>query len=122
MNHLFVCSAGIARSKEAVFVAYELAEFYKIHDYEADYFGVNSGQNPNPSVFEKYNLIIAMDELNKTDLMKKFKIPEEKIKVLGIPDEHSRSESKLRKILDSVLLEKLEPIFIELAKITKKQS
>jgi len=120
MKHLLVCSAGIVRSREAVFVAYELADFYQIHDYEADYFGANSGQNPNPSVFEKYDLIIAMDELNKTDLMKKFNIPEEKIRVLGIPDEHSRSESKLRKILDDVLLRKLKPIFIELAESTKK--
>jgi len=111
MKHLFVCTGGITRSQEAVLVATKLADHYEFKDYEADYFGIDSGQKPDSEVFTKYDLIICMEESHKVDLMKKYAVPEEKIRVLDIPDEHSRSESKLKEILDKVLFEKLEPIF-----------
>ena len=115
MKHLFVCSVGVTRSPEAVFVANELASFYKISPYEADYFGLDSGVAISKDVFQNYDLVIVMEECHKKDLMEKYSVDEAKIRVLDIPDEHSRSESKLKDILDRVLLEKLQPIFKELS-------
>ncbi len=117
MEYIFVCSAGKYRSPVAAEVALGLAVKHGIREFKSDFLGINCvdfGQIEGVSRrLNKADIVFVMEQYMATKLIDYFGIPSKKIYNLEIEDCYPiREYPQLRRELERILTEKLEPFFI----------
>ena len=117
MEYVFICYAGMNRSPVAADVARNLADKYNIKGFSAISCGIAGLFSINSdSVRKRLNMadvIFALDLEIADDLIKNGISPQ-KIHNLDIEDIYPiREYPELRKELEGILIEKLEPFFVK---------
>lgn len=117
MEYIFVCSAGMYRSPTAAEVARGLAVKHDIKEFKTDFLGIDCldvmGNVDGVSKrLNKADLIFVMEQYMANRLVRFFGVPNKKIHNLDIEDIYPIKEyPKLKKELEGILTEKLEPFF-----------
>lgn len=103
MRDLFICYAGIIRSRIAAEIARNLAGKKGIENYIANNLSIREACNcASESQHERYSRIFVMEDGFKARLLE-HKVPAEKVFVLDVTGELQRTEKSVKRELEAKL-------------------